>query len=201
MKYISESNGTCSSWSRSKILSYEVKLIFSVFGRIFIVCAWFWSVQPMFNKFESLSTFESHQDWESSTWLIQMHIQAFRKISSLVIFRLSSCDSSPPLKMAVGGSSKVRKWVRLTQIWFRQLLWVLGGKRKRWSKTHFYIFRSIDCDLSTSSLKSSDSNILVSAHPIGKLKIVPESLRSGEEMVIKPFWYFDYFTSRNPCDS
>ena len=35
--------------------------------------------------------------------------QAFRKISSLVIFRLSSCDSSPPLRLTVGGSSKVHK--------------------------------------------------------------------------------------------
>jgi hypothetical protein len=38
-----------------------------------------------------------------------MHIQAFRKISPLVIFKLSSCDSSPPLILAVGGSSKVPK--------------------------------------------------------------------------------------------
>ena len=38
-----------------------------------------------------------------------MHIQAFGKISSLVIFRLSSCDSSPPFKLIVGGSSKVHK--------------------------------------------------------------------------------------------
>ena len=38
-----------------------------------------------------------------------MHIQALRNISSLVIFRLSSCDSSPPLRLAVGGSSKVHK--------------------------------------------------------------------------------------------
>jgi hypothetical protein len=38
-----------------------------------------------------------------------MHIQAFRNISSLVTFRLSSCDSSPPLRLAVGGSSKVHK--------------------------------------------------------------------------------------------
>ena len=101
--------GLVSSWSRSKILSYEVKLIFLVFGRIFIVRAWFLDVQPMFNKFESLSTSESHQDWESSTWIIQMYIQAFRKISSLVICRLSSCDSSPPLRLVVGGSLKVHK--------------------------------------------------------------------------------------------
>ena len=63
----------------------------------------------MFNKFESLSTFESHQDLESSTWIIQIHIQAFINISSLVIFRLSSCDPSPPLRLTVGGSLKVLK--------------------------------------------------------------------------------------------
>ena len=49
--------------------------------------------------------------------------------------------------------------------------------------------------------KSSNSNILVFAHPIGKLKIVTESLRSREDMVKKPFLYFDCFTYRNPCDS
>ena len=38
-----------------------------------------------------------------------MHIQGFRNISSLVIFRLSPCDSSPPLILAVGGSSKVHQ--------------------------------------------------------------------------------------------
>ena len=101
--------GLVSWWPRSKILSYEVKLIFPSFGRIFIVYAWFLAVQPMFNKFDSLSTFESHHDWESSTWLIQMHIQAFGNISSLVIFRLSYCDSSPPLRLVVGGSSKVHR--------------------------------------------------------------------------------------------
>ena len=98
-----------SLWSRSKILSYQVKLVFSVFGRVFIVCAWFLAVQPLLNKFESLSTCESHQNWESSTWLTQMHIQSFRKISSLVSLRLSFCDPSPPLKLIVGGSSKVNK--------------------------------------------------------------------------------------------
>ena len=56
--------GLVSFLSRSKILSYEVKLIFSIFGRIFIVRAWFLASQPMFNNFESSRTFESHKDWE-----------------------------------------------------------------------------------------------------------------------------------------
>ena len=38
-----------------------------------------------------------------------MNTQAFRKISQLVNFKLSSCDLSPPFKPVAGGSSKVRK--------------------------------------------------------------------------------------------
>ena len=38
-----------------------------------------------------------------------MNTQDFRKISQLVILKLSSCDLSPPLKPVTGGSSKVRK--------------------------------------------------------------------------------------------
>jgi hypothetical protein len=38
-----------------------------------------------------------------------MHTQDFEKISSLVIFKLSSYGPSPPLKPIVGGSSKVYK--------------------------------------------------------------------------------------------
>ena len=96
---------------------------------------------------------------------------------------------------------KFIKWVMIIKIIFCKLLWVLGGKRKRWEKTHFEIFGSTDCDLSTSSSISSNLNILVSTHPIGKQKIVLESLRSGEDMVKKPFLYFECFTSENPCDS
>ena len=38
-----------------------------------------------------------------------MHTQAFRKISQLVNFKLSSWDLSPPLKPVADGFSKVRK--------------------------------------------------------------------------------------------
>ena len=38
-----------------------------------------------------------------------MHTQAFGNISQFVIFKLSSCDLSPPLKPVTGGSLKVRK--------------------------------------------------------------------------------------------
>ena len=69
----------------------------------------FEAVQPMFNKFDSLRNYESHRDWIKSSLLIHMHTHAFRKISQLVIFKLSSCALSPPLKLAVGGSWKVHK--------------------------------------------------------------------------------------------
>ena len=96
---------------------------------------------------------------------------------------------------------KFIKWVTLIQIQFCQLLWVLWGKRKRWEKTHFDIFGPTDCDLSTSRVKYSNSNILVSAHPIWKLKIFREISRSRESMVRNPFWYFECFTSGYPYDS
>ena len=38
-----------------------------------------------------------------------MNTQAFRNISQLVIFKLSSCDLSPPLEPITGESSKLRK--------------------------------------------------------------------------------------------
>ena len=65
----------------------------------------------------------------------------------------------------------------------------MGSRRKRkgWEKTHFEIFGQTDCDLSTSSSISSNLNILVSTHPIGKLKIVMEILGLGEDMVKNPF--------------
>ena len=78
-----------------------VKISLSVHG--FVV------VQPMFTKFDSLSNFQPYQDWNTSTSLTDMHTQAFRKISLLVNFKLSSCDLSPPLKPVAGGSSKVCK--------------------------------------------------------------------------------------------
>ena len=93
------------------------------------------------------------------------------------------------------------KWVILNQIRFFQFIWVLWGKGKRWSKTHFENFGPTDCDLSTSRPKSSNSNILVYAHSIGKLKIVTEILRPTKYMIKKWFLYFECFKSRNPCDS
>jgi hypothetical protein len=81
------------------------------------------------------------------------------------------------------------------------LLWVPGGEKKRWENTHFDIFWTTNCDFSTSNPISQNWNILISTHLIVKLKIVLESLGSGENMVKNPFSYFEFFTSGNPCDS
>ena len=48
---------------------------------------------------------------------------------------------------------------------------------------------------------SQNWNILISTHPIAKLKIVLESLWSREDMVKNQFSNFYFFTSENPCDS
>jgi hypothetical protein len=48
---------------------------------------------------------------------------------------------------------------------------------------------------------SQNWNILISTHPIAKMKIVLERLGSGEDMVKNIFSDFDIFTSENPCDS
>ena len=66
-------------------------------------------VQPMFIKFNSPSNNESHQDVIPSSYLTHLHTKAFRKISQVVIFKLSSFDSSPPLEPVTGESSNVDK--------------------------------------------------------------------------------------------
>ena len=91
--------------------------------------------------------------------------------------------------------------VILIQIRFHQRFWVLWAKGNIWGKTHFDIFGLIDYDLSTSRPKSSNSNILVSAHPIGKLNIVLEILRLREDTVKNQFFNFECFTFGNPFDS
>ena len=69
----------------------------------------FEAVQPMFIKFNSLRNHESHKDVKPSSYLTNLHTQAFKKISQLVIFKLSSCDSSPPLEPVTGESSNDHK--------------------------------------------------------------------------------------------
>ena len=101
--------GLVSLCSIREILSYELKLFFWVLVKISSSVHGFVVVQPMFTKFDSFSNFEPYQDWKTSTSLTHMHTQAFKKISQLVNFKLSSCDLSPPLKPVAGGSSKFRK--------------------------------------------------------------------------------------------
>ena len=92
-----------------------------------------------------------------------------------------------PSALVVGGSSNVDKMSSTYLNLIPSVAMSSMRQREEMRKTHFEIFGMIDCDLSTSRPKSSYSNISVSAHPIGKLKIVPERLRSREDMVKTPF--------------
>ena len=51
----------------------------------------FWKVCD----FKYLFNEESHEDQESSSCIIKIHVRASKNFSSLVIFKLSSCDPSP----------------------------------------------------------------------------------------------------------
>ena len=63
----------------------------------------------MFIKFDSSRNHESHQDVIPSSYLTHFHTQAFKKISQVVIFNLSFCDSTPPLEPVIGESSNDHK--------------------------------------------------------------------------------------------
>ena len=63
----------------------------------------------MFIKFDGESNDESHRYVITSSYLTHLHTQAFRKISQVVILKLSSCDSSPPLEPVTGESSNDHK--------------------------------------------------------------------------------------------
>jgi hypothetical protein len=119
-----------------------------------------------------------------------MHTQYFRKVSQLVIFKLSSCDLSPPLKLVTGGSLKVHKMSYTHPNLIPSVVMGYRRKEEEMRKDPFLDFRPTNCDVSTSNPISSNLNILVSTHPIGKLKIVLESLRSGEDMVKNHFEIF-----------
>ena len=69
----------------------------------------FEAFHPRFIKFDSLSSYESHWDRIPTSYITHKHNQVFRKISQLVIFKLSYCDLSPPLELVTGESSKLRK--------------------------------------------------------------------------------------------
>ena len=88
-----------------KIFHMNSSSFFRVFVEISSTVHGFEAIQPMFIKFNSLSNHESHRDLIPSSYLTHLHTQAFRKISQLVIFKLSSCDSSPPLEPVTSESS------------------------------------------------------------------------------------------------
>ena len=66
-------------------------------------------VKPMFIKFNNSSNHKSHGDVIPSSYLTHLHTQALRKFSQVVIFKLSSCDSSPLLEPVTGESSNDHK--------------------------------------------------------------------------------------------
>lgn len=92
-----------------KIFHMSSSYFFRVFDKISPTVHGFEVVQPMFIKINSSSNHESHQDVIPSSYLTHLYTQAFKKISQVVIFKLSSCDSSPPLEPVIGESSNDHK--------------------------------------------------------------------------------------------
>ena len=82
---------------------------FRVFDEISSTVHGFKAVQLMFTKFDSSSNNKTHQDVIPSSYVTSFNIQAFIKILQVVIFMLSSCDSSPPLEPVTSESSNVHK--------------------------------------------------------------------------------------------
>ena len=87
-------------------------------------------VQPMLIKLNSSRNHESHWDVIPSSYLTHFHTQAFRNISQVVIFKLSSCDSSPPLESVIGESSNDHRMSYTHPNLICKLIWVLGGEKK-----------------------------------------------------------------------
>ena len=147
----------------------------------------------MFIKFYSLRNYESHQNGISSSWLTHMNTQAFRKISQLVIFKLSSCDLSPPLEPVTGGSSKVH-WMSYTHtnsipsvaMGFRRQeeemrkdpFWDFRADRPWPFNFHPDIFKFEYLGFYSSDWKTEDSS--------GKIEI---GRRHGEKSILR-FWVF-----------
>ena len=69
----------------------------------------FEAVWPMFIKFDSSSNNETHRDVRPSSYLTSFNTQAFRKFLQVVMFKLSPCDSSPPLEPVTSESSNDHK--------------------------------------------------------------------------------------------
>ena len=98
-KYILESNETCFFMIQKENPIIRSRVQFFSFWSNFHCPCMILAVQPFCQgcEFEHFLNLESHENWESSTRLINMRNQASEKFSSLVIFKLSSCDSSPSL--------------------------------------------------------------------------------------------------------
>ena len=174
---------------------------FWVFDEISSTVHGFGAVQDMFNKFNSSSNHASHQDVKPSSYLTHLHTQAFIKISQVVIFKLFSCDSSPPLEPVTGESSNNHK---MSYTHPNLIYSVAMGSRRREEerrKDPFWYF--LDDQLWPFNFKPNISKMeyLDFYSSDVKLKIVLESLGSGEDMVKNPFLDFEFFTSRNLCDS
>ena len=88
-----------------KIFHMNSSLFFRVFDEISSTVHGFEVVEPMFIKFDSSSNNETHRDVIPSSYLTYLNTQAFRKFLQVVIFKLSTCDSSPPLEPVTGKSS------------------------------------------------------------------------------------------------
>jgi hypothetical protein len=129
----------------------------------------------MFIKINSSRNHESHQDVIPSSYLTHFHTQAFRKISQFVIFKLSSCESSPPLEPVTGESSNDHKMsythpnsIMLVSIGFSRREEEMGkdpfwdfSDDQLWpfnfqsniSKLEYLDFYSFDCKIEDSSRK------------------------------------------------
>ena len=127
---------------------------------------------------------------KTSSYLTYLHTQAFRKISQLVIFKLSSCDSSPPLKPVTGESSNDHK---MSYTHPTSILSVSMGSRRQeeeMRKDPFWYFS--DDQLWPFNFQPNISKMVILDFYSSdcKLKIVLESLGLGEDIVKKLFWEF-----------
>ena len=121
-------------------------------------------VQPMFIKFNNSSNHESHQDVIPSSYLTHFHTQAFRKISQLVIFKLSSCDSSLPLNPVTGEPSNMHK---MSYTHLNLITSVAMGSRRREEKMrkdpfwYFFLWPTVTFQIPAQYLKNGISLFLL----------------------------------------
>ena len=155
-------------------------------------------------EFKHLLNSDSHEKMKSSRKILKIHNQDFRNFSSLLIFKLSSCDSSNSLITYNGESSKVYKMSSIALNSILSDFQSSMSQREHMIKKPFWYFWfdqlwpfnfHFGC-----RPKCSNHNILVSSHSIWKLRIVLEIARLREYMVRYWLWDFKCFTSRNTCN-